>query len=147
MIEGSRSGAGYGSIPLTDGSGSGSRRPKTCGSGSPTLAPNVLPIIKPVLWIRDILVRIRIRGSVLLFSSLTFTTLTENYLFSLSFSAYYFFKVHLHHFSDTKRPDFSVYVQDPRIFYKIMNIYTYTAYTKSKVDTQKNIKFENLLFV
>jgi hypothetical protein len=28
MIEGSRTGSGYGSIPLTNGSGSGSRRPK-----------------------------------------------------------------------------------------------------------------------
>jgi hypothetical protein len=38
VVEGSRSGAGSGSIPLTDGSGSGSRRPKN-------------------MWIRWILIR------------------------------------------------------------------------------------------
>jgi len=37
-----------------------------------------------------------------LFSSLTFKTPTKNYLFK-SFSAYYFLKVHFHHFSMIKR--------------------------------------------
>ncbi len=69
---------------------------------------------KPVLRIHDILVWIRIRGSmpltngsgsrswirILLFSSLTFKMPTKNYFFK--FSADYFLKVHLHYFSKTK---------------------------------------------
>ncbi len=56
---------------------------------------------------RDILVRIRIRGSlpltygiqlrILFFSSVTFKTSTKN-----KFFAYYFLKVHLHHYSKIK---------------------------------------------
>jgi hypothetical protein len=40
-----------------------------------------------------------IRLRILLFWSLTFKTQTKNYFRSLSFSAYYFLKVHLHIFS------------------------------------------------
>ena len=64
-----------------------------------------------VLRIRDILVRIRIRGSVplksdqvirlliLLFSSVTFQTATRN-IFLQNIFAHYFLEVHLHHFSE-----------------------------------------------
>jgi hypothetical protein len=46
--------------------------------------PSAVEVTKPVLRIHDILVRIRIRGA------------------GYSFSAYYFLKVHLHHFKDKK---------------------------------------------
>ncbi len=57
-----------GSMPLTNGSGS--------GSGS---------------WIR-----------ILLLSSLTFKMPEKKYIFNTIFSAYYFLKLHLHHFSKIK---------------------------------------------
>ncbi len=50
--------------------------------------------------IHEILVWIRIR--ILLFSSLTFKMPAKNLFFSIIFSAYYFLKVHLHHFSKIK---------------------------------------------
>jgi hypothetical protein len=69
----------------------------------------------PVLRIHDILgwirIRIWIHGSmpltigsgswirILLFSSLTFNMPAKNYFFITIFSAYYFLKLHLHHFS------------------------------------------------
>ncbi len=53
-----------------------------------------------VLRIRDTLVWIRIR--ILLFSSLTFKIPTIKLFFIFYFSAYYFLKVHLHHFSEIK---------------------------------------------
>ncbi len=72
-------------------------------------------VSEPVLRIHDILVWIRIRGSmrltngsgswirILLLSSLTFKMPTKNYLiFIFIFSAYYFLKVHLHNFSKIK---------------------------------------------
>ena len=49
--------------------------------------------------ISDQLIQIRLR--ILIFSSLSFKTLPKN-LFFLSFPAYYFLKVHLHHFSKIK---------------------------------------------
>ncbi len=61
-----------GSMPLTNGSGFGS----WFGSGS---------------WIR-----------ILLFSTLTFKTPSKNLFFSTIFSAYYFLKLNLHHFSKIK---------------------------------------------
>jgi hypothetical protein len=57
-----------------------------------------------VLWIRDILVGIRISDQwirILPFSSLTFKTPTKKHFF-LSFSPYYSLKVHLHHFNKIK---------------------------------------------
>jgi hypothetical protein len=67
-----------------------------CSVGDPDPDP------EPVLWIRDILVLIRLR--ILLFSSLTFKNQDANkkLIFSLSFCAYYFLKAHLHHFSEIK---------------------------------------------
>ena len=61
-----------GSMPLTNGSGSG------FGSRSGS-------------WIR-----------ILLFSSLTFKMPAKNKFFNTIFSAYYFLKLHLHHFSQMK---------------------------------------------
>jgi hypothetical protein len=116
--------------------------------GASQLPPGQPLILLPVLPIRDILLRIRIRGPMApdpypAIFVLDLQDDTKIIYFYQSFSAYCFLKVHLHHFSKTKSPDFSVYVQNPRIFYKIMKIYTFTVYTKSKVDTQKNIKFES----
>jgi hypothetical protein len=75
-------------------------------------------IYKAVLRIHDILGWIRILGSmplsngsgfgsgswirILLFSSLTFKMPAKNYFFNTIFSAYYFLKLHLHHFSKIK---------------------------------------------
>ncbi len=70
----------------------------------------------PVFRIHDILgwIRIRILGSmlltngsgswirILLFSSLTFKMPAKKLIFNTIFSAYYFLKVHLHHFSKIK---------------------------------------------
>ncbi len=74
----------------------------------------------PVLRIHDILGWIRIRGSmpltngsgfgsgsgswiqILLFSSLTFKMPAKNKFFNTIFSAYYFLKLHLHHYSKIK---------------------------------------------
>jgi hypothetical protein len=76
--------------------------------------------LKTVLRIHAILgwIRIRIRGSmpmtngsrfgsgswirILIFSSLTFKMPAKNYFFNKIFSAYYFLKLHLHHFSKIK---------------------------------------------
>jgi hypothetical protein len=72
---------------------------------------------KAVLRIRDILVRIRIRGSVPTSDknftpdpapdpavfSVTFKMATKNVLFFLIYFAYYFLKVHLHNFSKIKK--------------------------------------------
>jgi hypothetical protein len=73
-----------------------------------------------VFRIHDILgwIRIRILGSmlltngfgsgirirILLFSSLTFKMPAKKLIFNTFFSAYYFLKVHLHHFSKIKSP-------------------------------------------
>jgi hypothetical protein len=73
-------------------------------------------VSKAVLRIYDILGWIRIRGSmpltsgsesgswirILLFSSLTFKKSAKNQFFNIIFSAYYFLKLHLHHFSKIK---------------------------------------------
>ncbi len=75
-------------------------------------------LLHSVLRIHDILGWIRIRGSIpltngsgfgsgswiriLLFSSLTFKMPAKNEFFDTIFSAYYFLKVHLHHFSKIK---------------------------------------------
>jgi hypothetical protein len=67
---------------------------------------------RAVLRIRDILVWIRIRGSMpltngsgfCLFSSLTFKTPAKKLILKQTFSAFYFLKVRLHNFSKIKSP-------------------------------------------
>ncbi len=58
-------------------------------------------LLNSVLRIRASDLWIRLRLQILLFSFLIFKKPTKNYFF-LSFSAYYFLKVHLHHFSEIK---------------------------------------------
>jgi hypothetical protein len=83
-----------------------------CGPGSRGARRRIeLGIYLPVLRIHDILVQIRIRGSmpltngsgswILQFSSLAFKMPKKN-RFLFCFSAYFFLKVHLHHFSKIK---------------------------------------------
>ncbi len=89
-----------------------------CGSNHQSIQGPFQQQLGAVLRIHDILgwIRIRIRGSmpltngsgsgscirILLFSSLTFKMPAKKLIFSLIFSAYYFLKVHLHHFSKIK---------------------------------------------
>jgi hypothetical protein len=92
--------------------------------GYPDVHLRYSPALKAVLRIHDILgwIRIRILGSmplsngsgsgfgsgsgswirILLVSSLTFKMPAKNKFFNTIFSAYYFLKLHLHHFSKIK---------------------------------------------
>jgi hypothetical protein len=73
--EGYEAGAGSGSVPLTSGSGSGYGRPKTCGSGSPTLVEankiaksysNTLKTISPHVKVLFLFFRLSRKISILL---------------------------------------------------------------------------------
>ncbi len=101
-------------LPHHDGRGEAMERCPAASKAAPT---SWLIVYSSVFRIHVILVwiRIRIRGSmplttgsgsgfgswirILLFSSLTLKMPTKNKLFLQIFSAYYFLKVHFHHFS------------------------------------------------
>ncbi len=66
-----------------------------------------------MLWIRDILVQIRIRGSD---PAIFVKTATKKQKKNLRVFAYYFLKIHLHHFSKLKSPKEVTKKQESRFF-------------------------------
>jgi hypothetical protein len=72
------------------------------------------PYLGPVLWIPDILVRIRIRGSVPLTYGSGSCSFRQG---PSSFFAYYFLKEHLHHFLKIKSTKLSHNSRNQGFFY------------------------------